>query len=188
MKNSESEEFGEFLDAVRRRDQQAAAELVRRYLPYIRRVVRLRLTAPHLRRLFDSMDICQSILAEFLGRVSAGAFDLRTPAQLRALLAAMAINKVRAKARKERRYSVRRPHTQDLVSPEPPPDQQLADLDLIAAVRERLSDRERWLLDQRALGRTWVELARQIGAEASALRMQLTRALARVRRDLGMEE
>lgn len=57
--------FVELVRNVRTGDESASAELVRRYEPAIRIAVRARLTAPGLRRLFDSMDICQSVFANF---------------------------------------------------------------------------------------------------------------------------
>jgi hypothetical protein len=51
-------DFGEFLARIRARDEQAATELVQKYLPILRREVRLRLHDPDLCRLLDSLDIC----------------------------------------------------------------------------------------------------------------------------------
>ena len=59
--------FPDLITRVRGGDSAAAAELVRRYEPAIRRVVRLRLTDQRLRRAFDSMDVCQSVLGSFFG-------------------------------------------------------------------------------------------------------------------------
>jgi len=47
-----------------------ALELVREYEPLIRREVRLHLEDQRLARLFDSMDICQSVLASFFLRTA----------------------------------------------------------------------------------------------------------------------
>jgi len=65
-----------------------AAELFRRRKPALRRRVRgwLRMQDARLRRVFDSMDICQSVLANFLVRTAAGQFDLDSPEQLLGLL------------------------------------------------------------------------------------------------------
>src|SRR5262249_35579497 len=54
--------FRDLIVRVRLGDQRAAAELVGRYEPAIRRAVRFRLTDPRLRRTCDSMDVCQSVL------------------------------------------------------------------------------------------------------------------------------
>jgi RNA polymerase sigma-70 factor (ECF subfamily) len=94
----------------------ADAAVVRRYEPEIRRAVRLRLTDPSLRRVLDSMDVCQSVLASFFVRAAAGQFDLEEPSQLLRLLVVMARNKLRdqvsyhrAARRDQRRLEGRRP-------------------------------------------------------------------------------
>jgi hypothetical protein len=86
--------FVELVRRVCRGDEAASAELVRRYEPAIRIAVRGRLNDPGLRRLFDSMDACQSILANFFVRATAGEFELDRPDQLIQLLATMAGNRV----------------------------------------------------------------------------------------------
>ena len=60
---------------------------------------RVRLTDPRLRRVLDSMDVCQSVLASFFVRAAAGQYDLDDPSQLIALLVRMAQNKLAGQAR-----------------------------------------------------------------------------------------
>src|SRR3954468_19633396 len=57
--------FADLLERVRGADSDAAIELVRKYKSAIRVVVRTRLSDPALRRQFDSMDVCQSVLGSF---------------------------------------------------------------------------------------------------------------------------
>src|SRR5262245_33411304 len=181
-----SSTFTDLLAAIRAGDERAAAELVRAIEPYLRRVARLRLKDhEQVRRVFDSLDICQSILAQFFARAAAGEFDLRTPEDLRRLLVTMALNKVVSKFRRMKHHQGGLPEDWDTPTTVPPPDQAAADRDLIERVRERLSGREQWLLEQKALrGRTWADIAREVQADPDALRMQLTRAVARVRKEL----
>src|SRR6516164_3899598 len=94
--------FTEFLGRVRAGDEQAAAALVRRYESAVRVEVRMRLADSRLRRVFDTMDLCQSVLASFLLRAAAGQYDLERPEQLVRLLVAMARNKVAYQARRQR--------------------------------------------------------------------------------------
>ncbi len=95
------ESFCDLIQQVRAGDQDAAAELVRLYESAIRRAVRFRLYDARLRSHFDSMDICQSVLASFFVRAAAGQYDIDTPEQLVKLLTSMARNKLASQARRE---------------------------------------------------------------------------------------
>jgi len=90
----EAERFHELMTRVRTGDDQAAEELVRRYESTIRMAVRVRLEHLGLRRLLDSVDICQSVLANFFVRAATGQFDLESPTQLVNLLVTMAKNRL----------------------------------------------------------------------------------------------
>ena len=79
-------QFEELLALVRRGNADAAETLVKRFETAIRVAVRTRLSDPALRRQFDSIDICQSVLASFFIRAAAGQYDLHDPKQLVALL------------------------------------------------------------------------------------------------------
>src|SRR5215213_9339327 len=79
---AETTSFAEFVRRIRAGDAQAAEELVRQYETTIRREVRMRLREPQLRRLVDTMDICQSVLASFFVRTASGQYDLDDPRQL----------------------------------------------------------------------------------------------------------
>src|SRR5262245_24281896 len=103
---SHEEDFVEAICRIRAGDEQAAAELVRKYEPLIRREVRLHLEDERLRRLFDSMDVVQSVLASFFLRTGAGEYDLDSPEQLAGLLVKMTRNKLASAARKQ--YRLRR--------------------------------------------------------------------------------
>src|SRR3954447_3229156 len=91
---SGDEGFEVLIRRVRDGDQQAAAELVRRYEPAIRRAARVRLLDTRLNRLLDSMDVCQSVMASFFVRTALGQYQLETPDQLLKLLATMTRNKL----------------------------------------------------------------------------------------------
>src|SRR5207244_1462783 len=57
---SEAQAFRDLIQRVRRGDEDAATEMVQRYESTIRIAIRVRLDQSDLRRLLDSMDICQS--------------------------------------------------------------------------------------------------------------------------------
>jgi RNA polymerase sigma-70 factor (ECF subfamily) len=184
---SENLSFHDLIGRVRARDAQAAEELVRRYESSIRLVVRRRLAAAGLRRVLESMDICQSVLGSFFVRVALGQFELETPEQLRRLLVTMALNKVRNHARKHHPVQgLAGPH--EPVAPDASPSQIVAHQELLHEVRRRLSPEEREIADQRSAGRSWEDLAAQRGENPDALSRRYRRALIRVLRELGLEE
>jgi RNA polymerase sigma-70 factor (ECF subfamily) len=177
---------------VRNGDGSAAAELVRLYEPAVRRVVRLRLRDPRLRRVLDSTDVCQSVLASFFVRAAAGQFELDRPEQLLRLLAVMARNKLAGQAR--RAYVTRRevgdaaPPGSGVADPGPDPSQEAAWRDLLGAVRGRLSDEERQIADRRGRSQGWDQIGAEMGGSPEALRKKLARALDRVARQLGLDD
>ncbi len=185
--------FADFTDRARAGDEQAAPELVRRYEPLIRREVRLHLEDRRLARLFDSMDVCQSVLGSFFVRAALGQFDLQTPEQLLNLLVTMSRRKVADAAREA--GAARRDYRREQAGVEAAqaldrgatPSQEVAGAELLVEFRRRLSADERLLADQRAAGLEWEQIAAQRGASPEALRKQLTRAIDRVAQELGLE-
>jgi RNA polymerase sigma-70 factor (ECF subfamily) len=183
--------FEDLMRRVRGGDAQAAAELVRDYEPIIRSVVRARLRNPAMRRLFDSMDICQSVLAKFFRRVAGGQYPVTRPEELVRLLGTMARNQLAKQTKKlhARRRDVRRQGAIDLdalAAAGASPSSEVAHRELLAEFHRRLSAEERYLADQRALGRSWQDLAAQTGGQPDALRMQLRRAVERIAGELGL--
>src|SRR5438128_4906435 len=146
----EESSFRDLIDRVRARDEQAAAELVRLYEPTIRMAIRVRLSDPALRRLLDSMDICQSVLANFFVRAASGQFELDTADQLVKLLVTMAGNKLtnyalqqRAARRDQRRVEKAITNESALVDPGPSPSRIVVNKELLQECRRRLSEEER---------------------------------------------
>ena len=90
----EDNHFQDLVARVRNRDEAAAAESVRLYEGPIRRVVRLHLRDKQMRRVLDSMDVRQSVLASFFVRTVLGQYELDTPEKLLNLLTSIARNKV----------------------------------------------------------------------------------------------
>ena len=68
----------------------------------IRREARLGWKTSGCYRVFDSMDISQSVLTSFFARASTGHFELETPEQLVNLLMQMTRNKLAMQVRRQR--------------------------------------------------------------------------------------
>ena len=181
---SEHDDFALLIGRIRGGDAQAAQELIRKYEPAIRREARLRL-GPSLRPLFDSIDLCQSVLGSFFVRVAAGHYELDSPAQLMRLLVAMTRNKVREKARKRREWKLG--DSEPVDEAEGHPDA-ILNRDFLIEFRRRLSSDERLLWDRRGNDASWKNIASDLGATPEALRQQYSRAIHRVARELGVEE
>src|SRR5262245_20666611 len=193
---SQAQSFADFLRRIRRGDDQAAEELVRRYEPLIRREVRLRIEDERLNRAFDSMDVCQSVLASFFVRAATGEYDLEEPQHLVRLLVTMARNKLASKARMEhrqrrdnRRVAAADPDALDeLADQQPSPSEILSHRELLERMRASLTDEEREIANLRGQGLAWEQVAERLGGSGQARRMQLTRGIERVGRELGLED
>lgn len=187
--------FADLLRRIRAGDAAAAEELVRRYEPVLRRMVHVKLVSDRLRRLFDSEDICQSVLASFFVRVALGQYDLDQPEDLLKLLAIMARNKVVNKARRieasgqaGERVSLADLSNSVLAADSAGPSRHAALKDLLNEVRRRLPQEENRLLDLREQGIAWADIAEQIGERPDALRKRLNRAVDLVAQELGLDE
>jgi RNA polymerase sigma-70 factor (ECF subfamily) len=189
------EAFGDLIRRVRAGESTAAAELVRQYEPEIRRIVRVRLSNSRLQRLLDSMDICQSVLANFFVRAAAGQWEIESPEDLLKLLATMARNKLRDQLRRQntQRRGEGQQTTGDpqvlrtLADDAPAPVEHLAVQELHQLVRGKLTEQERLLADRRGHGHGWPEIAAELHEDAEVLRKRLARALDRVSKELGLE-
>lgn len=191
----DGQSFAVFVQRIRAGDARATEELVRLYEPEIRREVRLRLRDPRLRRDFDSMDICQSVLGSFFVRVALGQYQLDQPDQLLKLLVSMTRNKLLYQIRKQR--TQRRDHRRNEpagqeklagVAAGASPSDVVAQAELLREFRARLNDEERRLADMRQQGREWAEVAAEVGGTPDSCRKQLERAIKRVSLELGLDE
>ena len=191
---NDEQPFDELLQRVRRGESQAADELVRKYESAIRVAIRTRLSDPALRRQFDSMDVCQSVLASFFVRASAGQYDLTEPRQLVALLTRMAQNKLAMRARGQfrQRRDVRRDTggayvSEQIADTAPGPYQKAVDRELVSRAYELMDADLRQIADHRARGENWKVIAAQMGGTADARRKQFVRAMDDIAQALEIE-
>jgi RNA polymerase sigma-70 factor (ECF subfamily) len=192
---AQTADFQELICLVRAGDEDAAAQLVRQYEPYIRRRARVRLLGSRLRRRLDSLDICQSVLASFFVRAGLGQYELDTPEQLMKLLAVMVRNKVVNQAEKQqadcrdiRRDAAAGPQAQAVASGAESPSYQLEARELLAETVHRLSPEELQLFELRRQGCAWAAVADRLGGTAEGRRKQYERAVQRVTHELHLED
>jgi RNA polymerase sigma-70 factor (ECF subfamily) len=188
-------DFANLIRRVRAGDAAAAEEIVRRYESAVRAVVRARLFDPGMRRQFDSMDICQSVLASFFVRVAAGQFELERPAQLVALLTKMAQNKLAWHVRYhlQQRRDIRRgrpdlAQTTQPASSSSDPARRVEAKELLERAWQSMDHELREIASRRLEGQSWDQVARAIGGTAGARRMQFERGLNEIAEQIGIEE
>lgn len=188
-------QFAFFMRRIRAGDDEAAEQLVRSYEPLIRREVRLRIEDARLNRVFDSLDVSQSVLASFFVRAAVGEYDLERPDQLLRLLVVMARKKLASRARGERRVrrDIRRvvgvgtDAIDKLVDRGPSPSEVLTRQELLERLRSLLTDEERAIASLRGEGLGWDEVGERLGGSGQARRMQLARGVERAGHALGLE-
>jgi RNA polymerase sigma factor (sigma-70 family) len=190
----EEPSFAEFIRRLRDGDERAAAELVARFEPAIRRAVRVGLRDQRLRRLIESVDICQSAFASFFLRAALGQYHVESPDQLIRLLATIARHKLADQANRERARCRDQRRTApgavlgDCPAPGSSPSRQMAARELVEEARRRMSPQERAILERREQGLEWAEIAAELGGRPDALRVRLARAGARIIKQLGLDE
>jgi DNA-directed RNA polymerase specialized sigma24 family protein len=107
----------------------------------------------------------------------------------------MARNKLVSRVRSERRQirDIRRvtaePQALDqVVDQQPSPSEIVARRELLERLRTLISDEERQIIDLRNQGLGWDEVATKLGGSGQARRMQMSRGIERLTRQLGVAE
>jgi hypothetical protein len=172
-------EFQKFVEILQSGDAEAVDRLLSDFDPFLRRAIRRRLFDGRARRIADTGDILQSLLKDFLAReqTEEAAMSAR---KLRAYLAAAAQYKISKKIRKERRRTADLEAVSEPASPEPMPCKEVEDRDFLETMRSRLDDNNRRLFDLSRQGRTWRQIADEIGGHPDSLRIQLRRSVASI--------
>jgi RNA polymerase sigma-70 factor (ECF subfamily) len=140
------------------------------------------------------MDICQSVMGSFFYRAALGQYDLNQPDDLIKLLVTMAQNKltdqIRRKTTARRGKDFVRADSYDEVEvagTDPSPSRVVRGREMLQLAMAQLSPDERYLADQRVLGRSWSELADELGKTPEALRKRFERAVERVSKQLNLD-
>ena len=185
----------ELVVRLRAGDEAAVRELVADYEPYLRRTLRRRLARTPYQAIADSADVCQAVFCSFFVRIAAGEYVVKSREDLVRLLNGMARKKLAELLRREsaqcrdRRRTISLGSNRDIpASPDGEPSLQMSGRELLANVSQRLPKEERFLFEQRRLGRSWHEIAEHLGETPMKLRKRLSRALKQIIVDLGLED
>lgn len=188
----ESSELAALLVRVRHGDEEAAAEIVCHFEPEVRRFIRFRLNHSSLRRVIESLDIWQSVLANFFVRVSRGEIGIHDPRRLQAFLMAMARNRLldqvrmhQAEKRDARRTTSDQGRMISLADRGGSPSELLMADEVLSAVREQLDPEDLRLIEERLGGREWKSLAEEFGSTPEAIRKRMSRVLDSAAKSLG---
>jgi RNA polymerase sigma factor (sigma-70 family) len=185
----------ELLVRIQGGDEEASAEFYRAYKPQLQRQTRayLRAFGLPLRRLSDSSDICQVVLADFLVGSAIGRYDIGNSEELRRLLARIAARRVIDLARKP---EFRKPAVPvagggaegvEVVARESSPASQIAVHELIEKAEQLMPEDAKRIVELRKDGVAWEEIGRRLGKSPEAVRKSHERAARRVMLALGLE-
>jgi DNA-directed RNA polymerase specialized sigma24 family protein len=183
---------------MRRGDSAAVQSFLEIYQDAIEREVRFALLDRRLRRVISESDVKQSVMMRFVVGLWSGKYEFDDPRQIAGLLKAIVRSRVADLARHwhaekrdlRKNTPLSDPAVVAAVGREPTPSEIVANAELIEAIRGRLNDEEREILHLRQEGHSWHALAAQIGSGRTpeALRKRYERSLARVSRELGIDD
>jgi len=179
----------DLLARIRNGDEGAARELLRRYEPKVRLVVRRQLPRL-LRSRFDSLDFLQSVWGSFFHQIRTGPSDLKEEQSLIAFLAWAARNKVIDQYRRAAtlKQDVRREErigapgqVESRRAPADTPSQLAQAHETYNRLRELLPEDRRVILDLKASGHSCKEIGDRLGVSERTVERVLENLRARAR-------
>lgn len=180
------------LEGVRAGDEQAAAALVTRYGPMLRRVFRVTGRIRWLQSQRDSQDLVQSIFMQVIRDLRTGNGEFPDEARFEAYLRTVGRHQLCDQIRRGRAAKRGGPRTLDdgaeslssLAAPGPSPSR-LAELrEAVAGVEACVPQADLALLQARMAGQPWEEIASSRGYSREAVRKRVERIRARIRATL----
>lgn len=187
--------FRVLITRVQAGDREAADALIRLYEPQLRRIARVRLNSPALRRELESTDVCQSVMFAAVQGLAQGNLQCDSPEKLLSLLAVIAQNEVHKVVRGQ--HSQKRDCTRlvdaDVREIDPAlqsdtPSLKVERAEFLQVVLDRLTAEEQFIAHQRAQNVSWHELGERLGVGADALRVRFHRKVNTIRQELGLDE
>jgi RNA polymerase sigma-70 factor (ECF subfamily) len=182
MNEMADEESGDLVARCRKGDQQAAADLFRRYASRLLALARNHVSSK-LKRRIDPEDVVQSAYRSFFSNIREGRYDLERGGDLWRLLVRITLHKLSTQVRRHSRQkrSVQQEvgfGSEDsllgisagLASHEPSPEQAVALADHLEQIMRRLQPTERRVLELRLQGHKLEEIAGQLQRSERTIR------------------
>ncbi len=166
------------LEQLNRGDNLAAEKIFRDFEPFLRAMVRRRLTSP-LRAKFDSMDVVQSAWSELLEGFRSGAREFKDLSHLRAFLARVTYNHFVNQCRHnsaalEREEAFRTDECQTIpASAQPRPSQEAQADELWDTLVDLCPPQHRKILELKRQGLTLAEIAEHVELHEGSVRRVL---------------
>ncbi|MEX0710902.1 MAG: hypothetical protein WD278_01045 [Pirellulales bacterium] len=180
-----------FVEVLRAGNEEAARKVVRDYEPWLRKIVRSVLRTTPLQRTFGSADITQSVFRRVFSRRTVEELDAMTPEELARILIRMVrrklaqiLKKEHAEKRDVRRVVSVRVDDLALAAPGLPADEEASNRETVAIAHAKLSDQLRYVFEQRCADQSWPDLGAELKVNHNTLRLRLSRALKRIRKEL----
>ncbi len=190
---SEKEILAKLFRRLEGGDESAMVEIWNRFGPAIRRRARTRLVLYGIRSSLESMDICQSIMADILRRKERG--NLALPEDFERYIVKAVENKVVDALR--RLTAQKRDRQRDVAFPvedlaiagnESTASARAMRADLIERVKQEMTDDEREVYELMLQDLGWTDIALRLGKTPDGIRVRMARAFRRVRARIGIEE
>jgi RNA polymerase sigma factor (sigma-70 family) len=184
--------LGGLIAAIQRGDENAAGELLQRCAPMLRRVLRVRGAIRWLQSQLESQDLVQSVFRRALQKIREQAVEFHDEAALERFLRTVGRNRLRDHLRRQRAAKRDRGR---VVSGDPaalarlpataaPPGRIAEAREQVARIAQLVAPADLQVLQGRADGSDWQELAEQRGTTAEALRKRIERIRRRLQENL----
>ena len=187
--------FADLIRRARAGEPDAAVELLDRFEPEVRTMVRVRLPKA-LRNRFDSMDFVQAVWASVLtvGPAEPAPASFADESQFRGFLAGVARNKIFEEHRRQTRtkkYDIGREERlyvrkgasdipRDVPGSEPTPSENVQAVDRLGQLVEGRTEQEAEIINLRRDGLTYEEIAAKIGLHERSVRRVIDAARQRM--------
>lgn len=162
----------EMLDRIREGDEQAAEVLFRRYEPFLRMIVRRRMS-PGLRAKLDSVDIVQSLWSDLIPGFRDNRWSFEEPAQFKAFLVRAVRNRLIDRVRQNRQALNRQRFEEPLENTpedEPLPGDFMQAEDTWRLLLTLCGEQHRQIVEMRRDGKSLDEIAEETGYHKSSIR------------------